>query len=493
MNQFKWKKKHTVWLALGITYLVIALFIAIVVHNDALHGVLEKALDVFAPVIIGLVLAYLSNPLYNFIHKNIFTWKNKLQSVRKLLTMILTYIVILLFLAVFLMMIIPQLSNSINELVSKIWIYLDTSLGYLNRLLDSIPFFEDIPDFTVESIQEAIKELFPSSGGEGAEATGNSFLNFIATISQSFGGQIQEFASNIVSGVIGIVANTVVALFIAGYILAGKQRLGAQIRKIVTALFHEKGCQSFCNFFSEINSTFGRYFKGACLDSLMVGIVSFILFSVTGIPYALLVAFIVGVTNIIPFFGPFLGAIPSAVIIFIASPPKVITFVILILVIQQIDGNIIAPRIHSNSTGLSSLGVIIAITVMGGYFGILGMFVGVPLVSVICNLIKRLLENKLIADGEPTELESYFPPKTKEIDLHVQEHTPVLTRLFCFVNHKLHPAQEEVTIVKTGKQNRKANDTKSAEKTERTDIAPEETSTPDNPEKAEESTRQNEK
>ena len=162
---------------------------------------------------------------------------------------------------------------------------------------------------------------------------------------------------------------------------------------------------------------FGGYFTGVLIDAIFVGVITFIALIIFGVPYASLVAVIVAITNVIPIFGPFLGAIPSAFIIFISEPSKAIVFIILILVIQQIDGNIIAPRILGNSTGMSSLAVIVAITIMGSIFGFMGMLIGVPVFAVIIALIKELVEERLAMKELPVETSHYYP-KNSFIDIN---------------------------------------------------------------------------
>ena len=151
-------------------------------------------------------------------------------------------------------------------------------------------------------------------------------------------------------------------------------------------------------------------------DSCLVGVVCFFIFMIFGIPYYPLLALIIGITNVIPVFGPFLGAIPSAFIVFVADPPKVIWFALLILLIQQVDGNLIAPRILGNSTGLDPIWVIVAITFMGGFFGVVGMVIGVPSFAILYTLIKKLVEQRLAKKALPTETDYYFKKDVFDIE-----------------------------------------------------------------------------
>lgn len=444
MNRFQWKKKYTIWAILGVTYLLVFLVLMLIVNQDVLGKTIKAGLGVLTPITMGLIIAYLANPLYNFIHDNLLTWENKAQGLRKTLTMLLTYIVILLFLAALLMLIIPQLIGSISDLVNNSTDYLDTSLEYINGFLQKLTFLDDIPQLTSQKIIDDFKEYI---GGNDA-----TLLDTISKLIENYGDNISAVAS----AIIGFVIDLAVALFIAGYTLASKQRLGAQCRKVFTALFHEKGCKNICHFFSVANKTFGQYLLDSCLDSLIVGVLCFIACLIFGVPYAMLVAVINGITNIIPFFGPFLGAIPSAILIFIADPPKALVFLIIILVIQQLDGNVIKTIIFSESTGLSALGVLVSITVMGGYFGLLGMFIGVPVAALICGGVKTLCEHLIVAQGGDPNLDHYYPPKTEKIDMQEHPaHNPFILSVINAIHKKLHPGATGVFIESHGRRRKK--------------------------------------
>ena len=192
------------------------------------------------------------------------------------------------------------------------------------------------------------------------------------------------------------------------YFLLAKEHLLAQIKKILRAIFKENTYQNILRIVSLTDNTFGKYFTGAILDSILVGIICFILMTILGMPYAPLISVIIAATNVIPFFGPFIGAIPSALILFVANPIYAVYFAIMVLVLQQIDGNIIAPRIHSASTGLDPVWVIVSITLMSGLFGFVGMFIGVPLFSVLYTLVKEQVEMRLAKKSLPLETVNYM-------------------------------------------------------------------------------------
>lgn len=424
------KKKFSIrrrWMVFGVIYLLAAMLIACVVNSKHLGDFLSLNLTALRPVLIGLLIAYIANPIFKFLHDNIFTWENRAQAVRKTLSMVVAYAVILLFVTAFVMLILPQVTASINDLTNNFNDYMETTFAYINELLDKLPF--EIADISLDTVMVKIFET---------DQYGQVNKPDVKLILEQYGAMGAELVVNLV----GIALDILIGLFIAAYTLASKQRIAAQIRRILTALFHEKGCKAILSFTREVDKTFGRYVVGKLTDSMLVIVVACIAFSLFKLPYAVLIGFIVGFTNIIPFFGPILGAIPCGLLVFIAEPRKLITFIILVLVIQQIDANIIDPLITGNATGISSLGVIVAVTVMGNYFGILGMFIGVPVTVSLLNLGKKLLDRKLIAGGLPTDLDPYYPSKTEEVDKTSGEHIPFITATVRRINSIYHGYQE---------------------------------------------------
>ena len=179
-------------------------------------------------------------------------------------------------------------------------------------------------------------------------------------------------------------------------------------QKITYALFPKNIAEKTIEITHRSNSTFGKFLVGKILDSLIIGILTFFILTISKMPYATLISVIVGITNIIPFFGPFIGAIPSFIIILFVSPVKALWFLVIILVIQQIDGNIIGPKILGDSIGISAFWILFAILVAGKFLGLVGMIIGVPLFAVVYSLIKEIIEAKLKKKGLNIETEDYL-------------------------------------------------------------------------------------
>jgi predicted PurR-regulated permease PerM len=418
------------WVIFGCIYLLFMLLVVCVVNSRHLKDFFQMILSAFRPVTIGLLIAYITNPLYNYLHDSIFTWEKKAQALRKIVSMLFTYAVIILFIIVFVMLLLPQLSSSIQDLSQNLSNYINETLDYVNEVIEGMHLPFEIPTLDIEYILSFLPGEKEMTGIEKLRA----LLDNLASV-----------ASTYVADVIDLVVDIVVGLFIAGYTLASKQRLAAQTRRLLTALFRERGCRSILEFVNDTDQTFGHYVVGKLTDSALVIVVASIAFSLANIPYAILVGFIIGATNIIPFFGPIFGAIPCGLLVFIAEPRKIVTFIILVLVIQQIDANIIDPFITGNATGLSSLGVILSVTIMGNLFGVIGMMLGVPITVSILNLCNKFLDRKLASDFMPTELESYYPPATEQVDMGSGEHVPFFTKLLHYfqARHALTQARKE--------------------------------------------------
>ena len=378
-----WSTKHTTAFAL------VGIFVVLVLSNlNAIFAPLKRLNSILAPITVGLVLAYILNFFVRFFEYKLFN-KVKRRMVSRVLSMLCSYLVLLVILAGIVWLVIPSVVDSVRDLQANGLSYVTRVIDLINDVVSHIPFVspEDGTDFlNLEKLLNLTLQFLGSSG--------TWILTNLATIA---------------GGTLTAIKNVIVGIFISIYVLLSKERLNAGCRRVIHALFSEKTEKRLHQYFSTAHSKFGGYMIGKLADSTMVMLVCMLLFSIFDIPYAILIAVIIGVTDIIPFFGPFIGAIPSALIIFIASPSKAFLFVLLILVVQQIDGNLIAPVILGDRTGLSSLGVIVAVTVMGGLLGIAGMLIGVPLFALIMTLLDDFIKSRLVKKGAPTKLSKYYP------------------------------------------------------------------------------------
>ncbi len=379
----KWSVWHMIALALTGIFIVLTLS-----NLNAILAPLDTLFDILAPITVGLVMAYVLNFFLRFFEYKLFS-RVKKRTVNRALSMLCSYILLILIIAGFLFLIVPAVLDSMADLEANGLTYISDLIESINGLIAKLPFVE--PDN---------QDMFLDLG---------KLLNYALDLLSTSGDWIISNIASIAGSTITVLKNIVVGLFISIYVLLSKERLNAGCRRVFRALLSKKNEERLLGYFSRAHSKFGGYMIGKLVDSMMVMLVCMLLFTIFDIPYAILISVIIGVTDIIPFFGPFLGAIPSGLIIFIFDPWKAVVFALLILVVQQIDGNLIAPVILGDRTGLSSLGVIVAVTVMGGVFGITGMLIGVPLFALIMSMLDDLITSRLRAKGEETALRKYYP------------------------------------------------------------------------------------
>ena len=346
------------------------------------------AIGILYPFIIGFAIAYLLNFILKFYEVDLLgdaKWFSKLKrSHKRSIGLILTYLTAIGIGYLFIHFIVPQLMDSIMGLVNDVPMYVDTATKLFNELMNKTDLS---PEYT-----QLIREQM------------DKYINFI----MDFAKEIIPVVGNTVKIIASSIWNIVLGIIISVYLLIDKENFFAISRKITCALFSEKTANRIFELTHRTNETFGRFLSGKIIDSAIIGVLSFIVFSIFKMPYVLLISVIIGVTNIIPFFGPFIGAIPSFIIILFVSPAKALIFLILVFVIQQIDGNIIGPKILGDSIGISAFWILFSILVAGKFLGLVGMIIGVPVFAIIYSVIKEEVEYKLKMKNLPTETEDYM-------------------------------------------------------------------------------------
>ncbi len=384
------EEKKTNFILAGALLLFAILLYFIVQNVDALTQRISGFLGLLMPFLLGLGLAYILWRPMRFFQKLLD--KIKLGKSKKALPRGVTraaaiiFIFVLLGLAISLigMFIVPQLKQSLLTLYWK------------------------MPSF-VQSLQESAENLMDSFGFKG------NVYEILTSLVERFWGTISAFVSNAVPAIVNAslnitsgVINTVLAVVVSVYILFSKEKFAGQVKKLCCAVLPGKTRGRLFRAIHIFDDTFGGYINGQLTDAVVVGTLCFLLMLLLRLPFALLVAVIVMITNVIPMIGPFIGAVPSAFIILMAGGPvQMLIFIVMILVLQQIDGNILVPRIVGNSTGLSGFWVLFAIMVGGGLFGFVGIVLCVPTLSVILKITKILVEKRLEKEGYPTASEDY--------------------------------------------------------------------------------------
>ncbi len=395
-----WEKKHIVW---GITaFLTIAaaiIFYMVIEKWDTVQGVFLLVAKSIRPITYGLILAYLLNPLLNVIEhsfmlplgKVLFKKNHKrAHSFARGTSILLAWMLAVVFIFALFALVMPEIYKSIESLIQIVPEFGNRLLENANRILkenpDILSFLEKfISGFTTDfaEIMQRVQDWLPN-------------LNVMIT---SLTGSVYA--------VITVVFNMLVGIIVSVYILKDKEKFVAQIKRIFYSIMSMTKANNLIAFFRLSHDKFGNFITGKIFDSLIIGILCFIILLIFNMPYAALVSVIVGVTNVIPFFGPFIGAIPSAILILFADPIKCITFIIIIIVLQQFDGNILGPKILGSTTGISSFWVMFAILVGSGLFGVWGMVCSVPLFAVIYTLVGDGCHHALRRKGIDYSSESF--------------------------------------------------------------------------------------
>lgn len=401
---------------LGVFALLIAFYFALD-RYDQVSAAISKIIEILHPFIFGAVLAYILKPACNTfenIINKLFSWINKKRRQKnsiaapiseKLTASISKYGAILIslalaFLIIYLLlnMIIPQLINSIRSLFESI-------PGYVNSLLTSAEtLVRDNKELMAWLDELSMSDFIKNLNFETIAGYVKNFFNF-NILSGAQG--IMDGVGVGISAVIGFVKTVFIGIIVSVYLLAQRKKLAAQSKMIVHSVFKNNWPDMIIDEFRFIDRTFSSFINGKLLDSAVVAVLLFITLRIFNVPYAMLVSVIMGVFNVIPFFGPWIGAVPSTLLILIVDPIKALYFVIIVLIIMQIDGNILEPRIVGNKTGLSGLWVLFAIIVFGGMFGFLGMIMGVPAFAVIYDLVTKLVNKTLTEKGKSEMLTEY--------------------------------------------------------------------------------------
>lgn len=352
---------------------------------DKISGVI----GILQPFIMGFSIAYLLNFILKFYENRVFEYTlikkiNLKFRTKRQLGLVLTYITSSLLIYVFIKFLFPQLLGSIIGLINDIPRYVSETNKFIDDLLRNL------------NIKENYLYLINDNFNRWVE-----YIIKVATdIIPILGTLIRGFASSIWNIVLGIV--------ISIYLLADKERFFALSKKITYSFLPKVAAEKVIEITHRSNHTFGKFFVGKIVDSFIIGLLTFIILAIFKMPYSVLVSVIVGITNIIPFFGPFIGAVPSFIIILFVSPVKALWFLLIIFIIQQLDGNVIGPKILGDSIGISAFWILFSILVAGKFLGVVGMIIGVPLFAVLYSIIKEIVEARLKKKGLKIDTKDYI-------------------------------------------------------------------------------------
>ncbi len=351
----------------------VLLFACAIYIKELYHGFLS-VLDIIKPVLIGLIFAFIVNVLMRFLEEKILNKiaeKNKVfKKLKRPIAMILSFLIIGAFFSLFIIVVLPQFIVSLSALAKGLPTYADQFTEWLNGILvfyslDSLA-FNDLATYTSEA------------------------MNSVSTMLQNTVSNIWGFFTGLANGVL----NTIFGLIFAIYMLAGKEKLTRTVSNFSRCFFSETFHQRASYVVRVTDEICSRFIEGQCLDALCLGILSFIVLTIMGMPYALVIAVTLAITNLIPVIGPWLGAIPCAVITFVISPIKALILIITIVILQEVENKLIYPRIVGNRVGIDGIWVLFGVVCGGGLGGLPGIIFGVPVVAVTARLIGDRMEKK---------------------------------------------------------------------------------------------------
>lgn len=345
------------------------LLIAFILFRIVWYFNVSWLLGVLSPIIWAVAIAYLLNPMVKMIEKY--------SKIKRAWSILISYIIVLGIVTFVITIVTPNIINSIGNFISNASEYLKDAQEFFKSNMQK---FELLDEYGITSyIEKNFNDLLEKSN------------EIIKTVLDT----VLTQAINVTFSVI----NVIIGLLISIYLLADKENLFLQIKRIIYAFFNKSRAEGLTNLFKEIDSVFSKYLIGKLIDSLIIGVLCFVILTIVNMPYGLLISVIVGITNMIPYFGPIFGGIPGVIIVLFISPIKALWLFIIILALQQFDGWILGPKILGGQVGLKPLWIIVAITLGGAMFGVLGMFLGVPVVAVLKLLIERATNRRLKEKG----------------------------------------------------------------------------------------------
>ena len=366
----------TLFFAIGAS--IILYFILL--RLGSIVGYVGSFFKILLPIFIGLLFAYLLNPLVSFFEEKVskkivpYLYENPKghDDFKRGFAIFITYFIVAFIIFLFIIFVVPALLDSVQVMFKNIPIYINEITSYLKEMFKDSPELYESIDSTKSNILE-------------------NFTNIVVP-------SMDTIMASITSGITGVVKsiiNIIIGLIVSVYLIYDKETFLDGTDRIFRVILPNKAYETVMTTLNYTDKIFGGFMMAKIIDSLIIGVLTFIVLSILQIPYALVISVIVGITNIIPYFGPFIGAVPSAILLLLIDPAKCLTFIIAIFLIQQFDGNILGPRLIGNKTGIKSFWVLFAILLFGGIFGFVGMIFGVPVFAVIYSVLKTQLAKKL--------------------------------------------------------------------------------------------------
>ena len=399
-RHFKWDKKYLYWGITAFCVVACAILFYMALNYIGVVGRAIKALvRILSPFIWGLVITYLLTPLVRTLQNRLFdplcarlNRGGKHRRGKKLargLAVFLSEIIMLAVIVALFYLIIPQLYSSIETIIVNSPVYIDSLTTWVTKLLTDFP---EIRSYVTQVMGDVNTDLM-------------SWLQ--TTVLPGLGSLLSNVGTGVKYLLTGLY-NLIIGIIVSVYILGNSETFGANAKRLLYSLLTPEAAKKLLEGLDFTNRTFIGFLNGKLLDSAIIGLICYIVCAILDMPYALLVSVIIGLTNIIPFFGPFIGAVPSAIIILMVSPIKCLIFVVFIIILQQVDGNLIGPKILGSSVGINGFWVMFSIILGAGLFSFWGMLLGVPVFVLIYTLINNSVDRKLRRSDLPVTTEEFM-------------------------------------------------------------------------------------
>lgn len=396
-------RRYFKWGLTALTVIFISILLVVIFTNlPGFFALLQSVGKILSPVVSGVVIAFLLNPIMNFVDLRLRPIlarrgmkEEKAAKISRAVAIVFAFVFGGFVVYAFFAMLLPQLYVSVMSIIDSAPEYYATLEELVINILEDNPEIRDYAERAFTSISNYVENWVETS-----------FLSDIQKILATLTTSVMAIIKTITNLIIGLVASI--------YMLWSKDTFQAQAKKMVVAAFKPSAADHIMRLGSDINRIFSGFIIGKIIDSAIIGVLCYIVMAIMKMPYTALIATIVGVTNVIPVFGPFIGAVPSALIILLVNPLQSFYFVIFIIILQQIDGNVIGPKILGNTVGISGFWVLISITIAASIFGFTGMLLGVPVFAVIYLIVSDIVNSALRRKNKTTVTDDYY-------DIHVVE------------------------------------------------------------------------
>lgn len=379
-HKFEPNNKYFTIVIYGLMFVTGSILIYLLIGNlNKTLYIIGAILKIISPFLVGAFIAFILFPLVHYLYHKFFMGLLKFKSAKlaKWLSIVVAYIFAIAVVGILIFFVAPQIYSSITEISTKLPEWYENAINFIKDFEIKHPEMGTVVDY--ESINENIQAALPS------------FINKLTDAATSLLPKIFSTSISIVKGVFDFL----IAVMVSVYMIADHKNIFYHGRRFLLAVFPKKSADIVLNVLHECNRIFSGFIYGKALDSLIIGILCFICMKIFNFPYAVLISVVVGITNMIPVFGPYIGGAVGFIFIIIVSPIKAVLFALLILALQQFDGLFLGPRILGDKLGLKPIWVIFAITVGGSLMGVLGMFLGVPCFAVISYILNLIVSHIL--------------------------------------------------------------------------------------------------